>query len=209
MKKAIVNVSACKLCPECHQAWGHFSCGITAAGIENVDLIDPDCPLSDAELTPMVGVGVFVFDSVGRFLLGKRIGNVGHGQGEFALPGGHMDRYDFATFKGDPDPETACVREVHEETGLVVRILGKCFEPFTNDHFPKENKHYITLFYAAAVVGGELRNMEPDKCEGWEWYRHNGLPSPIYTSTLKILTSPQFPSWADGMAIGVRRITNR
>ena len=41
----------------------------------------------------------------------------------------------------------------------------------TQDVFDPASKHYITLITCArlAASSSALRNMEPHKCEGWEW----------------------------------------
>lgn len=41
----------------------------------------------------------------------------------------------------------------------------------TQDVFDPATKHYITLITVAKIAPGSapLRNMEPHKCEGWEW----------------------------------------
>ena len=41
-----------------------------------------------------------------------------------------------------------------------------------NNFFPNgtPQRHYVTICLAGHVVDeSALRNMEPDKCEGWEW----------------------------------------
>lgn len=41
-----------------------------------------------------------------------------------------------------------------------------------NNFFPNTipKRHYVTVCLAAHVVNeAEMENMEPDKCEGWEW----------------------------------------
>jgi len=43
------------------------------------------CKIPDTPKTPLVGVGVFIFNEDGDFLLGKRIGDVGHGHGEYSI----------------------------------------------------------------------------------------------------------------------------
>ena len=53
-----------------------------------------------------VGVGVFIVRN-GKVLLGKRKGS--HGEGLWALPGGHVEEYE--------DYWETCAREVEEEVG--------------------------------------------------------------------------------------------
>lgn len=108
-----------------------------------------------------VGVGVFVLaaERTPQFLVGKRINS--HGDGTIALPGGHLEF-------GESFEECAA-REVLEETGLKVKDIK--FLTATNDVMPADNKHYITVFMTCvrAEESAEAQNLEPHKCEGWEW----------------------------------------
>jgi 8-oxo-dGTP diphosphatase len=41
-----------------------------------------------------------------------------------------------------------------------------------NNFFPNSlpKRHYVTICFSAhAVDENELKNMEPEKCEGWQW----------------------------------------
>ena len=51
--------------------------------------------------------------------------------------------------------------------------------PYSNDVFNHES-HYITLFFIGEIKSGGLRNMEPDKCAGWEWHDYNKIPEPRF-----------------------------
>jgi 8-oxo-dGTP diphosphatase len=116
---------------------------------------------------PRVGVGVFVVRE-GRFLLGKRKG--AHGAGEWALPGGHLEFGESV--------EACARREVQEETGLVVTQVRP--GPWSSDLFAEVDRHYVTLFVIAGSPAGEPELREPDKCEGWEWFRWPELPAPLF-----------------------------
>ncbi|KAF9243278.1 hypothetical protein DTO027I6_7615 [Penicillium roqueforti] len=109
-------------------------------------------------MDPKVGVGVFVLNAAGKFLIGKRKGSLG--AGTWGLPGGHLDFGE--SF------ETCAVRETLEETGLKIQDVR--FLTATNSILKAENKHYITIFMGAVCEdGAEPQVIEPDRCEGWEW----------------------------------------
>jgi 8-oxo-dGTP diphosphatase len=115
---------------------------------------------------PLRGVGVLILRE-GKLLLGRRRG--AHGAGTWAPPGGHID-------EGETPQETARL-EVLEETGLLIERprLG----PATEDHFP-EGKHFITTFVIAEAPTGAPQNLEPQKCDGWEWFDWDALPAPLF-----------------------------
>ena len=119
---------------------------------------------------PKVGIGVFVCRE-GKILLGKRKGS--HGAGEWSLLGGHLD-------PGE-DIIACCIREVLEETGIDISDSFIEFLELTNDLFPEEGLHYVTLFYYVEVsYDTEAKLIEETKCEGWEWHMPNRAPKPLF-----------------------------
>ena len=137
--------------------------------------------------TPKVGVGVFIVNENLHFLVGKRISKIGHGDNQYSLPGGHMEIGE--------TPEESCIREVYEETGLEIEITEKCFIPYSNDIFRLPDRHYITLFFVAKVKGGNLYNLEPNKCEGWEWHTKKTVPRPLFPPLDQIIKDEFFDTW--------------
>ncbi|CAH0484415.1 unnamed protein product [Peronospora farinosa] len=107
-----------------------------------------------------VGIGVLLMSKKHPdcVLIGQRKGS--HGEGKFALPGGHLEMYE--------SWEECAIREVKEETDLNLKEAH--FATVTNDPMEDEGKHYITILMQAIVDDEQtVRNMEPNKCEGWSW----------------------------------------
>ena len=112
----------------------------------------------------------------GKILLGKRK-NV-YGAGAWGLPGGHLERGESMI--------GAAARELKEETDLVADKIT--FISLANN--PRENegkKHYIQLGFLAEGFSTEPKNMEPDRCEGWEWFKLDNLPEPIFRGHIKLI----------------------
>jgi 8-oxo-dGTP diphosphatase len=123
---------------------------------------------------PQVGVGLIIRKE-NQILLGLRKKKFGFGK--LCLPGGHLEMFETA--------EVAARRETKEECGLEVgkvELIG-----FTEDFYPKENKHYITIFFIGDYIGGEPQDMEPDKISNWTWYPIDQLKLP---NTYKLLWKP-------------------
>ncbi|KAJ8556780.1 hypothetical protein ON010_g9185 [Phytophthora cinnamomi] len=116
--------------------------------------------LKEQKTVVRVGVGVMLMSKKhpGCVLMGQRKGS--HGEGKFALPGGHLEMYE--------SWEECALREVKEETDLDLKEAK--FATVTNDPMEDEDKHYITILMQAVVDDEQaVRNMEPNKCEGWTW----------------------------------------
>lgn len=116
---------------------------------------------------PLIGVGVVVIRE-GKVLLGKRRG--AHGVGDWSFAGGHLEL-------GESVEECAS-RELKEEAGL--KVISLRLGPWTEDVI-ENDKHYITLFVFVNEFEGEPQLLEPHKCEGWEWFGWDELPSPLFT----------------------------
>jgi 8-oxo-dGTP diphosphatase len=129
---------------------------------------------------PKVGVGVLVCRG-SRVLVGRRRSSSGHGT--FALPGGHLEFGE--------SWEGCAAREVKEETGLSIQNIK--FASVVNSIMQNENQssHYVTIFMHAELCNpiDEPQNLEPDKCDGWEWVDWPNIPRPIFQPLQSLIES--------------------
>lgn len=116
---------------------------------------------------PKVGLGVCVVKK-GKVLLGQRLN--AHGEGSWCFPGGHLEFGE--------SWEDCARREVAEETGL--KISKPTFVVCTNDIFPDEQKHYVTIYMKAAWEDGNPVVLEPEKMVKWGWFDWSDLPKPLF-----------------------------
>jgi len=118
---------------------------------------------------PLIGVGAVVVDE-GRVLLVRR--GTEPMKGHWTLPGGLVEL-------GEP-LEAAVVREVREETGLIVEPL-ELIELLDRIHREGERVryHYVIADYLCRVAGGELRAASDADEVRWveraEWNSHSAL----------------------------------
>jgi len=118
-------------------------------------------------MNPRPAVAVIVLKD-GKVLLGKRRGS--HGSGCWNFPGGHLDF--------NEEFEDCARRETLEEADIKIKNIR--MGAVSNDIFEEEEKHYITLFMVADYDSGEVKIMEPEKCEKWEWFDWENLPEPLF-----------------------------
>ena len=97
---------------------------------------------------PLLGIGAIIFDG-DRILMVERAGNPL--KGYWSLPGGLIE-------PGEKI-EAALIREVKEETGLLVRPtrLFEIFERIIPDAEGNAEYHYILHDYLCTVEGGDLQ----------------------------------------------------
>jgi 8-oxo-dGTP diphosphatase len=122
---------------------------------------------------PKVGVGVMVFKD-GKVLMGKRKNS--HGSGQWAPPGGYFEHGE--SFEG------AVKREVKEESGIEIQNIRFLSLYNEKDHMPK---HMVNIGFVADWKSGEPVVLEPEKCEGWEWYEVDNLPEPLFATVSNYL----------------------
>nr|QTU90778.1 NDX1 [Pelargonium graveolens] len=126
------------------------------------------------KLEPRVAVVVFLVKGK-TVLLGRRRSSIG--DATFALPGGHLEFGE--SFEG------CAARELKEETGLDIDDRKVEILTVTNNvSLPEDPKpyHYVTVFVRAVLGDPEqvARNLEPSKCDGWDWYEWENLPEPLF-----------------------------
>ncbi|KAL1564901.1 Nudix (Nucleoside diphosphate linked moiety X)-type motif 1 [Salvia divinorum] len=117
---------------------------------------------------PKVAVVVFLLEDK-KVLLGRRRSTVG--RDTFALPGGHLEF-------GESFAECAA-REVKEETGLDIENIE--FLTATNN-VVSDALHIVAIVMRAVPADPDQipQNLEPEKCEGWDWYDWNNLLRPLF-----------------------------
>eukprot|EP01138_Halocafeteria_seosinensis_P011638 gb/GECG01011889.1/.p1 GENE.gb/GECG01011889.1/~~gb/GECG01011889.1/.p1 ORF type:complete len:211 (+),score=27.35 gb/GECG01011889.1/:1-633(+) len=141
---------------------------------------------------PKVGCAAICISDLqpGRLLVGRRQGS--HGEGTYALPGGHLEAGETWA--------TCVLRELEEETGISTEDVKNCsptrvsiagrpldappadvkalYATVTNDWMEAESLHYITIFMLVHLKNtalvhlkntAQVDNKEPEKCEGWSW----------------------------------------
>ena len=121
---------------------------------------------------PRIGIGVILVNAKGQIVQGRRKSS--HAP-YWSIPGGHLELGE--SF------EACAIREVAEETGLLIstpRVIAVNNDLVT---FAEYGKHYVSVTLLAEPVGGEPRLLEPDKCEGWHWVDPHQLPEPQFTAS--------------------------
>ena len=98
--------------------------------------------------------------------------------------GGHIEL--------NEDPNEAAIREVKEEVGMDIELVGKpnvykderykeLIPPkFLNRHYIDETHEHITLVYFAKSKNDEVTPSEEEKTEDWKWFTVEELDDKKY-----------------------------
>ncbi len=106
-----------------------------------------------------------IFTKDNQILMLKRA-NTGYKDGWYSLPAGHVD--------GNEPAVVAACREAKEEVG--VDIDPKDLQLVHTMHELAEGHERINLGFKVLHYQGELKNMEPEKCEELRWAPLRDLP---------------------------------
>jgi len=121
---------------------------------------------------PGVGIGVIIENSDGEILIGKRKGSLAP---FYSIPGGHLEKGE--TF------ESAAIREIKEETNLTIKSPQVIAVTNNLDTYKKEGLHTISIILWTKTFTGQLKIMEPARCEGWIWCDPEKLPQPHFDAS--------------------------
>ena len=130
---------------------------------------------------PNVGVGAIVYRG-GDILMVKRR-KIVHGGQTWSTPGGYLDFGE--------DPIQCAIRETFEETGI--RVINPRFRAITNDIFPEEDKHFVTIWMEAEYQAGDMRIGSPEEIGEVGWYQLSSLPEPLFLSLRNLLNGKCYP----------------
>jgi 8-oxo-dGTP diphosphatase len=115
---------------------------------------------------PGVGTGLAILRD-GKLLLYRRV--LPPEAGHWNIVGGKVDHMEHSA--------EACRREAEEETGLA--IGGVEFLTLSEQIFPTDRHHWLSVIYRAADVEGEARVTEPEKLPEFGWFSLDDLPVPL------------------------------
>ena len=120
-----------------------------------------------------IGVICFIFDKDGKLILNRRGPGARDDIGLLQAIGGSVNGTDM-------DFREAMKRELHEEAGLTDNItldafLGAYLDGKI-DHHTGDFVNWIILGYRGTLTSGELKNLEPDRCVGFEKFKLEEVP---------------------------------
>lgn len=103
----------------------------------------------------------------GKFLIGRRC-NTGYQDGNYQLPAGHVEESEL--------PTEAIIRETKEELGI--DLSKSSLDLMHIGYRPKHDDtgDRIDLFFKTKKWKGEIKNMEPHKCDDLKWVTFDDLP---------------------------------
>ena len=117
----------------------------------------------------IIGVGVIIINEDNKILVGKRICK------RFpyhSIPGGKVDQ-------GESFEQTA-IREIKEETNLTIVTPHVVCIVNNLKSYQDSGLHCISVILVTTKFTGELKLLEPTKCEGWQWVDPLDLPQPHF-----------------------------
>ena len=122
--------------------------------------------MSKSQVTRIAAYGLVI--DIGQVLLCRISNDLPHA-GMWTLPGGGLEFGEH--------PEVGMVREVEEETGLVVAPTGLAGIDSISGEVPERSFHSIRVIYYTEVRGGTLRSEAEGSTDLCDWHPIDTLDS--------------------------------
>lgn len=119
----------------------------------------------------------------GKTLLMRRC-NTGFEDGKYGLFAGHAEEEEKLT--------EALKREIKEEAGILLNTGSVALVHIMHRNCGDHER--IDFFFTATDWQGEITNMEPDKCDHFDWFPLDNLPK----NTIDYIASA-IKNWQDGI----------
>lgn len=103
----------------------------------------------------------------GKILLLRRF-NTGYEDGKYSVVAGHIDENETA--------KRTMIREAKEEAGIDISAEDLQVAHVMHRKGKAPGNERIDFFFTAKQWTGELRNMEPEKCDDLSWFELDKLP---------------------------------
>lgn len=107
----------------------------------------------------------------GNKILMLRRFNTDYQNGKYSFIAGHLD--------GKESFTQAAIREAKEEAGIIVKQKDLKAVHIMNRYVAKNDpglKERVDVFFMVKKWQGEIKNMEPNKCDDLSWFDVNKLP---------------------------------
>lgn len=121
-----------------------------------------------------------------KVLLLRRF-NTGYEDGKYSMPAGHVDAGETFT--------ATVIREACEEIGIILKAENVRMAHIM--HRKSVHTERIDTFFIAEEWTGELKNMEPNKCDDLSWFHLDKLPEntiPYIRQALECIRDGKFYS---------------
>ena len=105
-----------------------------------------------------------------KILLLRRF-NTGYEDGNYSIPAGHVDK--------EESVSDTLIREVKEEIDIDIDKTNIKLSHIMHRRSTKTNDERLDFFFTCKNWDGEVKNMEPHKCDDLNWCDVNQLPDNV------------------------------